>query len=66
MAPEQNNMVMVGEIGYYYPARVWIGECGKLYATHDYEETVRVFDSLIDLIEYEVKGRSFTSIALKK
>ena len=66
LAPEQNNMVMVGEIGYYYPARVWIGECGKLYATHDYEETVRVFDSLIDLIEYEVKGRSFTSIALKK
>ncbi len=65
LAPEQNNMVMVGEIGYYYPARVWIGECGKLYATHDYEDDVLVFDSLIDLIEYEVKGRAFTSVAMK-
>lgn len=64
-APEQKNMVMVGEIGYYYPARVWIGECGKLYATHDYEDDVLVFDSLIELIEYEVKGCEFTSIAMK-
>lgn len=65
LTPGPNNMVMVGEIGYYYPARVWIGECGKLYATHDYEDDVLVFDSLIDLIEYEVQGHSFTSIAFR-
>lgn len=66
LATEYNNIVMVGEIGYYYPARVWIGECGKLYVTHDYEDDVRIFNSLVELIEYEVKGRSFTTIALKK
>lgn len=65
LAPDQNNMIMVGEIGYYYPARVWIGECGKLYATHDYEEDVLIFDSLIELIAYEVGGKDFTSIAFK-
>ncbi len=27
-----SKIVMVGEIGYYYPARVWIGEFGKIYA----------------------------------
>lgn len=65
LVPEQNNMVMVGEIGRYYPARVWMDECGKLYATHDYEDDVLFFDSLIDLIEYEVKGCTFSSIAFK-
>ncbi|MBD5452973.1 MAG: hypothetical protein HDR30_01425 [Lachnospiraceae bacterium] len=24
-------IVMVGEIGYYYPARVWIGNSGTIY-----------------------------------
>lgn len=64
-ALNENNLVMIGEIGYYYPARVWIGESGKLYATHDYEDDVLIFDSVVKLIEYEIKGRSFTSIAMK-
>lgn len=64
-APEEENLVMIGEIGYYYPARVWIGESGKLYATHDYEDDVFVFDSVIKLIEHELKGREFTSVAMK-
>lgn len=66
LVPEQYTVVMVGEIGYYYPARVWIDTCGKLYATHEYEDDVLLFDSLTELIEYELQGRSLTSIALKK
>ena len=42
------------------------GECGKLYVTHDYEDDVLIFESLTALIEYEVQGHSFTSIAFKK
>lgn len=38
--------ILVGEIGYYYPACVWIGESGKLYATHEYDGQVFVFQSL--------------------
>ena len=64
-ATEDDNLVMVGEIGYYYPARVWIGESGKLYATHDYDEEVLVFDSIVQLIGHEVKGREFSTIAMK-
>ena len=45
---------MIGEIGYYYPARVWIGDSGRLFCTHEYDEEVLVFDDVIELIRYEV------------
>lgn len=47
---------MVGHIGYYYPARVWIGASGKIYVTHEYDEKVHVFDTLLQLIDRELTG----------
>ena len=47
---------MIGEIGYYYPARVWIGNSGRLFCTHEYDEEVLVFDDVIELIRYEIEG----------
>lgn len=64
-AGEERDLVMVGEIGYTYPARVWIGESGKFYATHDYEDEVRVFDTLVSLIAYELTGQTLTSVAME-
>lgn len=64
-APEESNPVLVGEIGYYYPARVWIDTNGKVYATHEYNENVLVFESVIELIEHELTGHDFSSVAMK-
>ena len=30
----------IGHIGYYYPAEVWISECGKLYAKYEYQDEI--------------------------
>lgn len=53
------------ETYYYYPARVWIGESGIIYATHDYEDDVLVFDSIVELIKYELQNYDFSSVAKK-
>lgn len=58
-------VVMVGEIGYYYPARVWIGNSGTIYCTHDYEDDVRKFDSIIQLILHELFNHDLESVAMK-
>jgi len=65
MEPHDNSVNMVDEIGYYYPARVWIGESGIIYATHDYEDDVLVFDSIVELIKYELQNYDFSSVAMK-
>ena len=46
---------MVGMIGYYYPATVWIGGSNKIYTFHDYDEIVHVYDNIVDLILYDFK-----------
>ena len=46
-------VVIVGEIGYYYPARIWFGSNNKIYTTHEYDEIVHVYDNIIDLILYD-------------
>lgn len=58
-------VILVGEIGYYYPACVWIGESGKLYATHEYDEQVLVFQSVPELISHELLSHDLGSVALK-
>ena len=30
----------IGQIGYYYPAQVWISEFGKLYAKYEYQDEI--------------------------
>ncbi len=54
----KENIALVGEIGYYYPAWVWIGESGKLYCTHDYNDDVLVFDTVIELMLHELSAHN--------
>lgn len=62
----KENIVLAGEIGYYYPARVWIGNSGILYCTHDYEENCLKFDSVIELISYELSAHELLSVAMRR
>lgn len=59
------NIIFVGEIGYYYPARVWIGEGGKLYTTHEYDDKVCVFASIVELILDELAFHEMKSVLIK-
>lgn len=45
----------IGETGYYYPAICAVGESGRLYLKHDYADSVEVFDSMIDIIAFELR-----------
>lgn len=59
------NIVMVGEIGYYYPAKVYLSDSGAIYSTHDYNYEVRKFNSVIELIDDELKNHNLDSVAMK-
>lgn len=59
------NIYMIGEIGYYYPARVWIGDSGTLFCTHDYNDEVLAFNSVIELIKYEITGHEPDAVDMK-
>lgn len=61
----EENVVMVGEIGYYYPARVWIGDSGRIYCTHDYDDDIYVFNNVVQLIFNELRSHELESVAMK-
>lgn len=46
-------LVMAGEIGYYYPARVWFGSGSTIYTTYSYKDKVNRYDSIVELIMYD-------------
>ena len=48
----------IGQIGYYYPAQVWISEFGKLYAKYEYQDEIECFSDIFALIERELDGDS--------
>ena len=60
------HFVFVGSIGYYYPAEVWIGESGRIYATHEYDMVVHAFDTVIDLIVWELQKQPFDAVTIQK
>ncbi|MHC1747353.1 MAG: SUKH-3 domain-containing protein [Cellulosilyticaceae bacterium] len=60
----KEKVVLVGEIGFYYPGLVWIGESGNLYATHEYDYKVYTFKSIIELISRELVAHDMTSLAV--
>ena len=59
------NACMVGEIGYYYPARVWIGDSGALLCTHEYDDEVHVFNDITELIRHEILGHEPEVVCIK-
>lgn len=58
-------IVIVGEIGYDYPAQVWIADSGKLYCTHEYHDQVLAFDNVMELIQHELSKAPLESVAMK-
>ena len=60
------HFVLVGSIGYYYPAEVWIGESGRIYATHEYDMVVHSFATVVDLIEWELAKQAFDCVTIQK
>ena len=58
----QEPFLLIGYIGYQYPANVWVGERGRLYVTHEYEEDVRQFDTVFQLMKSELLGHLPTAI----
>ena len=60
------HFVLVGSIGYYYPAEVWIGESGKIYSTHEYDNVVHSYDSVVGLIEWELRMQTFDYVTIQK
>ena len=55
----------IGQIGYYYPAQVWISEFGKLYAKYEYQDEIECFSDIFALIERELKKCTLDSVAMK-
>ncbi|MDE6785141.1 MAG: SUKH-3 domain-containing protein [Ruminococcus sp.] len=47
------SLVYVGNIGYYYPAAVYLGSTNMIYTTHDYDEIVYCYDSLPEMLRYD-------------
>ena len=54
----------IGQIGYYYPAEVWISECGKLYAKYEYQDEIECFPDVFALIERELRQCKLDSAAM--
>ena len=55
----------IGQIGYYYPAEVWISEYGKLYAKYEYQDEIECFPDVFALIERELRQCKFDYAAMK-
>lgn len=48
---------LVGEAGYHFPAKIWIGESGTFYTWHfDYDqEIVRPFPSFLEFVKRDLR-----------
>ena len=50
----------VGNIGFYYPAVVYVGEDGRLYCVYEYQDEIEVFDTpeeiIAEQLSYEPVG----------
>ena len=55
-------VILAGCIGFYYPGDVWIGESGALYVTHEYEDRVRVYDTVFQQLHDELLAHPPTAL----
>ena len=51
---------------YCYPSEVWIGESGKIYSTHEYDNVVHSYDSVVGLIEWALRMQTFDYVTIQK
>ncbi len=48
----------VAQIGYYYPADVYIGEDGLLYCLYEFKEEIEVFHTPSEILESYLKNNN--------
>ena len=46
----------VGDIGYYYPAVVYVGENGLLYCVYDFQDEIDIFHTPSEILESYLKN----------
>jgi formylglycine-generating enzyme required for sulfatase activity len=49
------NITPVGLFGFAKPSTLYVGENGKFYATKNDINDIRVYDNILDMLEYELK-----------
>lgn len=59
--------IILGFVGYYYPGILAIGKSGLLYMYHyDYSDEILKFNSMMELLDYEIPKRNIIKIADKQ
>ncbi len=59
-------VVYVGDIGYYYPALVYIGVSGKIYTAHSFDDIIHCYDSVPELLGYDFcHAEEWNSVSMK-
>ena len=59
--------IIVGFVGYYYPGILAIGKSGSLYIHHyDYSDEILKFNSMMELLDYEIPKRNILKIRDKQ
>lgn len=54
----------IGDIGFYYPPMVYVGEDGRLYCVYEYKEEIDVFDTPEEIIADQLSNHM--PVALKE
>ena len=52
----KQNVCPVAQIGYYYPADVYIGENGLLYCLYEFQEQIEFFNTPSEILESYLKN----------
>ena len=53
---ENADTYYIGEIGYYYPAEVWLNAKGEMFVIHDYEDgVIHKFADFAEFISWELQ-----------
>lgn len=47
------SVIYVGDIGYYYPALVYIGVSEKIYTAHSFDDIIHCYDSVPEMLRYD-------------
>lgn len=62
----REKIIELGEIGYYYPSMVWIGESGLLYVDQNYSGEIGIFENIFDFIESELERKKMQVVYMEK
>lgn len=56
----------IGDIGYYYPTIVYVGEDGRLYCVYEYKEEIDIFETPEEIIADQLSNHMPVAVKEKK